>query len=322
MTAARRRSSGARLTPRARAWIRAGVGLGLLAALALQVGAEPFLAGLAAVSVPSVSAAMVLGAAATAAAAWRWRVVAGRLGLHLGWSRAIAAYYRSQFLNSVLPGGVIGDVHRAVWHGRDGDLAPAMRAVAAERAAGQAVQLVLAVIVLVALPAWIDTSMVGIGMLVVVLIFALALVAAGVSVRARRALRYELAQLAVMFGSLSTVLRVTAASIVVVVCHVATFAVACAAVGVAASPATVVAVSLIAVLAAGIPLGIGGWGPREVGAGVAFAAAGLGSAAGIAASTTFGVLALIAVSPGAVVVSVSAVRRRATQRSDRGATTR
>ena len=32
---------------------------------------------------------------------------------------AVAAYYRSQFLNTTLPGGVLGDVHRGVRHGRD-----------------------------------------------------------------------------------------------------------------------------------------------------------------------------------------------------------
>ena len=69
-----------------------------------------------------------------------------------GWSRAasasalplpaaVAAYYRSQFLNTTLPGGVLGDVHRGVRHGRDaGDAGAALRAVAWERAAGQVVQ--------------------------------------------------------------------------------------------------------------------------------------------------------------------------------------
>ena len=34
---------------------------------------------------PGASRALALGAAATAAAAWRWRILAGRLGLALGW---------------------------------------------------------------------------------------------------------------------------------------------------------------------------------------------------------------------------------------------
>ena len=66
-------------------------------------------------------------------------------GFALGWRESVSAYYRSQFLNTVLPGGVVGDVHRAVVHGRSVEqVAQAARAVAAERAVGQAVQLVLA----------------------------------------------------------------------------------------------------------------------------------------------------------------------------------
>ena len=42
---------------------------------------------------------------------------------------AVAAYYRSQFLNVTLPGGVVGDVHRAVRHGVDiGDVGLGVRA--------------------------------------------------------------------------------------------------------------------------------------------------------------------------------------------------
>ncbi|HVG69119.1 MAG TPA: hypothetical protein VM785_13035, partial [Gaiellales bacterium] len=57
------------------------------------------------------------------------------------------------FLNLTLPGGVVGDVHRGVSHGRDaGNVGRGLRAVAWERAAGQAVQFVLTVLVLLALP--------------------------------------------------------------------------------------------------------------------------------------------------------------------------
>ena len=47
-----------------------------------------------------------------------------------------------------------------------------------------------------------------------------------------------------------------------------------------------------------IPLGIGGWGPREGVAAWAFAAAGLGAATGIKVTTLYAVLMLIAVAPG------------------------
>lgn len=308
-TMVRERSGSALRAPsRRRAWARAAVGAGILVALLLAVGAEPFVRGLAAVSAGPVAAAVALGAAATIAAAWRWRVLAGRLGLALGWREAVSAYYRSQFLNSVLPGGVVGDVHRAVVHGRSVDrVAQASRAVVAERMAGQSVQLVLAAVVLVSLGMWAYAPAVGIALLAVVVACAGLIVAAAVSARARIAMRRELATLRFAFGTAGTLLAVCAASVVVILCHVATFLVASAAVGVDATPARLAAVALIAVLAGSIPVNIGGWGPREGAAAWAFAAAGLGASMGIAVSTTYGVLALIAVAPGAAVVAVAGV---------------
>ena len=55
----------------------------------------------------------------TVCCAWRWTVVARGLGVRLSLPAAVAAYYRSLFLNLTLPGGVVGDVHRGVSHGRD-----------------------------------------------------------------------------------------------------------------------------------------------------------------------------------------------------------
>jgi hypothetical protein len=49
---------------------------------------------------------------------------------------------------------------------------------------------------------------------------------------------------------------------------------------------------------------VAGWGPREAAAASAFAIVGLGAEAGVAASTAFGVLTLIAVAPGAIVLLV------------------
>jgi uncharacterized membrane protein YbhN (UPF0104 family) len=301
----------ARARARWRPWARAAVGVGILAALLLQVGAEPFLRGLASVSLPGAAAAMALGAAATAAAAWRWRLLSARLGLPLAWKASMSAYYRSQFINTVLPGGVVGDVDRAVSHGRSTrQIAQAARAVTAERAVGQSVQLVLAAVVLASAGISAYAPAMAILLVVVAVIGGAAVAAAAVSGRIRAALRREFDILRSALGSFGTMVRVVAASGVVVAAHVATFAVACAAVGVAASVDRVMAVAVIAVLAASIPLSIGGWGPREGAAAWAFGAAGLGSAAGVAAATAYGALVMIALAPGAAVLAASAVRRR------------
>ncbi len=292
-------------------WVRAGVGVAILVAIVGQVGAEPFVRGLAAVSFGAVAAAFALGALATVAAAWRWRVIAHRLDLSLGWIPAVASYYRSQFLNTVLPGGVVGDVHRAVSHGRSASrLAQASRAVAAERAAGQAVQLVLAIVVVVSLGLSDYAPGVGIVVLALAVVCVCVIIAAGVSERARAAILREGVILRDAMGTPGTIVSVVVASIIVVASLVATFLVACIAVGVDAPIGQLIGVALIVVLAGSIPLSIGGWGPREGVAAWAFTVAGLGATTGIAASTAYGVLTMIAVAPGAAVVAASALRRR------------
>lgn len=298
-------------SPRLIAWAKAGVGAAILGLVIAQAGAAPFVKGLSSVSPASIAVALVLAAAATSAAAWRWRLIASRLGVPLGQGMAVSAYYRSQFLNTVLPGGIVGDVHRAVAHGRSVDrLGQASRAVAAERTAGQAVQLVLTAVVLAALGIWAYAPAVGVVLLAVVVTCAGVAVAAVASPRIRASVRRELSYVRSAFAARRTVVGVVVASVVVVACHVATFVVATVAVGVVAPPARLAAAGVVAVLASSIPFNIGGWGPRETAAAWAFASLGLGSATGIAASTAYGVLAMIAVAPGAAVIAASALRRR------------
>lgn len=305
-TAARHRAGG----HLGRAWLRAGAGAAILAGVVVVVGAEPFLRGIASISPASVAVALALAAVATAAAAWRWRVLAGRLGLALGWRASIAAYYRSQFLNTVLPGGVVGDVHRAVAHGQSVQrVGQASRAVVVERAAGQVVQLVLAFVVLAVVGASAYAPAMGIVLVAVAVVTAVAAIAT-VSGRARAAIGRELRVLRGALGSVRTVLSVAAASVLVVAAHVTTFVLACVVVGVDAPADRLAVAAVVAVLASSIPLSLGGWGPREGAAAWAFGAVGLGAAAGLAAATAYGILAMIAVTPGALVLVASALRRR------------
>ncbi len=133
--------------------LRLAAGVTLLWFLVRLVGAAPFENGLRAVTWPAVVAAVTLTALTTVCSAWRWRVVARALGIGIGLPGAICAYYRSLFLNSVLIGGVLGDVHRAVTHGRRaGNVARGLRAVAWERLCGQIIQAVLTAVVLLTLP--------------------------------------------------------------------------------------------------------------------------------------------------------------------------
>lgn len=132
-------------------WARLAGGAAILAVLVWRVGAGPFVDGLRLTTGWALAAAMAITSLTTLCCAWRWSLVAGGLGVDVPLRTVVSAYYRFQFLNSTLPGGVIGDVHRGVLHGHAvGDLGRGLRSVAWERASGQAVQALLTVAVTVA----------------------------------------------------------------------------------------------------------------------------------------------------------------------------
>jgi hypothetical protein len=68
---------------------------------------------------------------------------------------------------------------------------------------------------------------------------------------------------------------------------------------------------LLILIAAALPVNVGGWGAREGAAAWAFGAAGVGAAQGVAAATVYGVLVIAATLPGLIVlVTVHVLRRR------------
>ena len=294
------------------------MGVGVLIAVVAQVGTGPFLHGVLSIDLRVIVAALVLSAVATAAAAWRWSIVAELLGVGVRYPRAVGMYYRSQLLNTVLPGGVVGDVQRALTQGRDaGDIGQGARAVVIERTVGQVVQVALAVIVIACFGAEFQGYLLATtGVVVTVLVLA-ALAMGVMSTRGRVVLRRELDELSAGVGSGRALVQVVVASIVVVACHVVTFGVAVAAVGASVAPTRLAALALVVLLAGSIPLNLGGWGPREGIAGWTFAVAGVGASAGVAAATLFGILAMIAVTPALVVAATSAVRHARTAARER-----
>ena len=109
--------------------------------LVWRLGTGPFLDGIRTVDGRALAAAAGIAVLTTVCCAWRWKIVARGLGVELSLPAAVAAYYRSLFLNVTLPGGVVGDVHRGVSHGRDvGDVGRALagRRLGALRRAGRA----------------------------------------------------------------------------------------------------------------------------------------------------------------------------------------
>jgi uncharacterized membrane protein YbhN (UPF0104 family) len=298
--------------------LRLAVGVAVLWFLVRQLGAAPFKDGLRAVTWPAVVAAATLTALTTVCSAWRWRVVARALGVDIGLPGAVCAYYRSLFLNSVLPGGVLGDVNRAVTHGRQaGDVARGLRAVGWERLWGQVVQAVVTVVVLLTLPSPVRPALPYVLAGVAGMAGCAALAVRGAARRGRsrltRAARAVSADLRHGLLAPGVWPQATLASVLVVAGHTATFVIAARVAGCTAPLGELVALLMVVQTVVVIPLSIGGWGLREGAAAWVFAAAGLGAATGVTVATLYAVLMLIAVAPGAGLLLGDAVRRRRDQ---------
>ena len=295
--------------------VKVVAGVGILVALVVRLGAQAFVDGLTAIGVGSVLAALALGLLTTVASAARWCIVARGLGLRLPLAAAVSDCYRAVFLNSVLPAGVLGDVHRAVGYGRSiGDVGRGVRVVAIERVTGQLAIIVVGLGVLLAsrptlLGAMVPGRSGGAELLAV-------LVALGAAVlwtarhpraaRIRTALRSACTEARSGALSRSTWPGLLALSVVTLAGYLALFFVAARVAGSHASLGELLPLLVLGLLAMALPLNIGGWGPREGVMAVAFGAVGLGAAQGLTTAVVYGVLSLIACLPGAVVLLLAA----------------
>ncbi|MGI5128631.1 lysylphosphatidylglycerol synthase transmembrane domain-containing protein [Pseudonocardia sp. CA-107938] len=281
----------------------AAAAVAVLVALALRLGAGDVLTALRSLDAPVLAAALAIGFVSTAASAARWWLIARSAGLRLSLPQAVVEYYRAQLGNAVLPAGMLGDLHRAVSHGRRaGDVGGGLRAVMLERMAGQVVLVLAAVGVLVAqprlLPVLADAVLPSAVSEWVVPALA---VAAAVLVGVGIVFRHRLAPLVTDLRRMATMRvwpGVVVLSAVALVGYLATFVLAARAAGVTAPVADLLPPMLLALLVMGLPVNVGGFGPREAITAVAFGALGLGAAAGFATAVGYGVLCLVSALPG------------------------
>lgn len=298
-------------------WLRPLPGLVVLAALAWWVGPGAFVAAFRLVDARAGAAALAIGALTTWLSAGRWCLVARRLGLPLRLPEAASDYYRATFLNATLPVGVLGDADRAIRHGRrTGEFGRAVRAVVLERVGGQVVLVAAAVVAVAVVP---SAVVAGANGLAVGLAVSGGLVVGAVAVVGFAARRWPRAR-----SALADVRRVWARdtwppvlllSAGALVGHLSLFVVAARTAGASAPVADLLPLLVLALLAMGLPVSVGGFGPREAFTAVAFGAAGWGAASGLTVAVTYGVLALVASLPGAVVLVVGFCAGRPAQRS-------
>jgi uncharacterized membrane protein YbhN (UPF0104 family) len=285
---------------RALRWARPGLAAAALAAVVWRLGTGPFLDGVGSLDARALLAAAAIFFVTTACCAWRWKIVAGGLGMRLSLPAAVAAYYRCLFLNVTLPSGIAGDVHRGVRHGRDADdVGRGMRAVVWERSAGQVVQVMLTIAVLLVLPSPVRSSMPLVVAALVAAALGLVLVGS-LWKRVRKAVVADIRGCLLHRKALPAVVLTT---VVAVLGYAAILLIAARTTGVTAPVSRLLPLALLAILAMVLP-SIAGWGPREGATAWVFAAAGLGATSGAATAVAYGVMVLAATLPGALVLVV------------------
>lgn len=264
-----------------------------------------------------VLGALALSVVQVAGSAWRWRFTAGTLGVSLPLGRAIREYYMAALLNQTVPGGVVGDVSRAVRHAglptRGEQGMRAVHAVVLERLSGQIVVAGAAgVSALVLLTPVGGVVAVGVGLLATTgmlmglppLSTSAADDAPGFRASARRALLNR------------SVLPVQlASSLFVLATCVGTYVMAARAVGIG-TPVTVLLPLVTPVLLSMLlPVSVGGWGVREGAAAVIWSSAGLTAADGVAISVAYGVLVLMGTLPGLWMLARGGFRTEGSRRT-------
>lgn len=308
------------MTGALRARLGAAAGVAILGVVLWRLGTGAFVDGLRTIDGLTLLAAVGLGLLTTVFSAWRWCLVARGLRIRLPLGPAVADYYRALFLNAALPGGVLGDVHRAVRHGRDaGDVGRGVRAVVLERVAGQVVLLAVGVAILLAHPSLalehtgrLFGGPATAGALAAVCVLSLLAVvavrrrrrAAPVAGRRRGAVRGALLEARRGLLARGSWPGVVISSVVVLAGHLTTFVLAARVAGSDAPLTELLPLMVLALIAMALPLNVGGWGPREGVTAWAFGAAGLGASQGLTVAVVYGVLTFAASLPGVVVLAV------------------
>ncbi len=313
------------MTGALRARLGAAAGVAILGVVLWRLGTGAFVDGLRTIDGPTLLAAVGLGLLTTVFSAWRWCLVARGLRIRLPLGPAVADYYRALFLNAALPGGVLGDVHRAVRHGRDaGDVGRGVRAVVLERVAGQVVLIAVGAAILLAHPslalehtgrliggpaaAWALAAGCVLALLAVVAVRRRRR-AAPVAGRRRGAVRGALLEARRGLLARGSWPGVVISSVVVLAGHLTTFVLAARVAGSDAPLTELVPLMVLALIAMALPLNVGGWGPREGVTAWAFGAAGLGASQGLTVAVVYGVLTFAASLPGVLVLAVQGYGR-------------
>lgn len=303
-------------------WLATFIILGLVFAF---VDLSALVSRLTMVPVSLVVLALGISVVQVVLSAWRWRYTAGRLGIAIPMGFAVREYYLANFLNQLLPGGVMGDVNRAWRHSRihaegqaerSGHLA-AIHAVVLERLSGQLVLVPVVLLVIgglwaggqfapreVPALASLNSGYWLLAPLLVVVVAWLLFVSGRITALVRYVHRLG-ADLYQAFAGWHNGAVQLATSLAVLLTYLLVFILI--AVGMRLVPdgamlALIAALCLVLLLAMVLPITVSGWGVREGAAALLWPAAGLPAEQGVAVSVGYGALIFVASLPGALML--------------------
>lgn len=251
----------------------------LLALVVRIVGVQALLEGGQVVTPATVLAALGLGLLATFAQALRFSLLLKQSGPPVSWRRALADCYSAGLLNMVLPGGLGGDLARVAAYRNAGArrwLSP-LSVVGAERLSATTVLFTTAAVTLIPVaPSFSWTAA------------AVAAVTGVLSVLGMRGM------------SAATIGLVWLTAGVTIGSFFGLYLIAMLTLGGPVIPA----LAVVGLAAMSIPLGVGGWGVREVS--VSVLAGSLASSVewAVTSSTGYGLLAVISTLPGAITLVI------------------
>ncbi|MEX5302995.1 lysylphosphatidylglycerol synthase domain-containing protein [Kocuria sabuli] len=261
--------------------VQALAGLVLLAALFRVLGAEAARSAVGVLSPLTVVLALAAGLVATAAQAQRWRLVARGRGARIGFREALGECWAAGLVNLLLPGGVSGDAVRVLRRRRRGDTWPgAGGSVLGERLAGTSVLLAAGTVPALAVGPWAAAAF-GAGALTVAAVAWRA--TSGSPARDRAA--------------------VWVLSVLAWACYQCLFLLAAVRTAPQETLAGLWGTTVLGLAGMSVPIGIGGWGPREGITTLAAVAHGIPAQTGFSISLGYGLLALVSALPGAFVLA-------------------
>jgi hypothetical protein len=291
-------------------WVELGLSGLVLVATVTFVGAKPLVTRLHALDAAWLLVGLAISVAQFALLAARWWFLALRLGVPLGYRRALVESYLASLLNFVLPFGAFGDALRGFRHadlaastGGERPLGRAFLAIVLDRASGQ---IVLWGFVLVAAPGlvhaitWQETNVsaaaVAGGALFVVAGAIGATWAFGARFIGR--LRATAASGGRVFFSPANLCVHVPISLALLATHILQFMCAARAMHLELDPGAAARIVPPILAAGGLPSFLGGFGAREAAAAGLYHLTGLEAADGAAISFVYGAMGLVASLPG------------------------